>query len=280
MCDGLGLPISLDSPFMRKLYDRADQVCDNIYISVQEYLIDRVHRKTGGELELIEDGTFSQTGHNSQDQSFTDHKIVFLRVIYFQYTCQLSVTDRFDKSKYIILHIYGFVREALADCFVTIMARFPGDRKPRHIACHYGKRYTSIKTNPKPGVFTCSAQKLEPIGVEQALKDILIPKHGLFLKSINADGDTRTKKTIETCVWNADDVQKRGIDESYIGKNVVDYPFEKKECWSHMKKNIPKKLEGIFRDLDLFGTQPAQFSKSKSLYMSRRIQFELGYEYN
>ena len=172
------------------------------------------------------------------------------------------------------------VREALTDCFVTLMARFPGERKPLHIAGHYCKRYTNTKTNPKPGVLTCSAQKLEPIGVEEALKDILNPKHGLILKSINADGDARTKKIVETCVWNVEDVQKRDIDQSYIGKKVVNYPFKKIECWSHLKKNIPKKLEAIFKDLDLFGTKPAQFSKSKSMYMSRRIQFELGYEYD
>ena len=87
---------------MRNLFNRADQVCDTIYNFVQDYLIDRVHRKAGGELNLIEDGTFSQTGHNSQDQSFTDDQIVFLRVIYFQYTCQFSRSLYRVKSRYFL----------------------------------------------------------------------------------------------------------------------------------------------------------------------------------
>ena len=85
---------------MRNLFNRADQVCDKIYNFVQDYLIDRVHRKACGELDLIDDGTFSQTGHNSQDQSFTDDQIMFLRVIYFQYTCQLSDILEHEPGRY------------------------------------------------------------------------------------------------------------------------------------------------------------------------------------
>ena len=139
-----------------------------------------------------------------------------------------------------------FVREALSDCFYTLMVRFPGE-KPLHLASCYSMRYTHPKTNPKEGVHTCSAQKLEPLSLEQALKDILNPKYGLMVNSMNADGDSRTKKVMETCRWKAEDIEKRGIDEYYIGKNVIDYQFEKIECWSHLKKNIPGKLELIFK---------------------------------
>ena len=141
------------------------------------------------------------------------------------------------------------------DCFYTLMVEFPGERKPYHMAGCYLKRYTYPKINPKEGVLTCSAQKLEPLALEQALKDILNPKYGLEMTSIIADGDSRTKKVMETCVWELEDVEKRGLDEYYIGKNVIDYEFAKIECWSHLKKNIPIKLEGIFKDGEFLNFQ-------------------------
>ena len=60
---------------------------------------------------------------------------------------------------------------------------------------------------------------------------------------------------METCVWGVEDVEKRGLDEYYIGKNVIDYQFAKIECWSHLKKNIPQTLEGIFKAWEFLNFQ-------------------------
>ena len=60
-----------------------------------------------------------------------------------------------------------------------------------------------------------------------------------MVNSINADGDSRTKNVMETCLWKAEDVEKRGIDEYYVGKNVIDYEFGKKMLESFEKKTFP-----------------------------------------
>ena len=56
--DALGMPITLDSPFMRNLYDRVDQVCDKLYSQVQRHLIKRVLKELDGKLKLYGDATF------------------------------------------------------------------------------------------------------------------------------------------------------------------------------------------------------------------------------
>ena len=70
------------------------------------------------------------------------------------------------------------------------MAKVPGYEKEKVVAWKYLQR-TWRKESPAPHVLTCSAAKLESIGIEAAVKSLFKPKNGLKLVGTVSDGDVK-----------------------------------------------------------------------------------------
>ena len=74
------------------------------------------------------------------------------------------------------------------DCFVSLQTKANG----RDIIIgHSHEKRTAGDTAPAPGIHTCSAKALEPLGTKAAIKSVFQPKNGLKLIAVNGDGDSQ-----------------------------------------------------------------------------------------
>ena len=74
------------------------------------------------------------------------------------------------------------------DCFTSLQTKVNGRSV---IIGHSHEKRTAGDTAPAPGIHTCSAKALEPLGTKAAIKSVFQPKNGLKLIAVNGDGDAQ-----------------------------------------------------------------------------------------
>ena len=76
--------------------------------------------------------------------------------------------------------------------------------------------------------------------------------------------------------WETSDIDKYAIERSYVGELVVD-DFTKRECTSHILKNLFGHVKTIIDGIGIYGSGKACFSDKKIMQMTAGIARELMY---
>ena len=84
----------------------------------------------------------------------------------------------------------------------------------------------------------------------------------------------KIEKVISEMVWEMCDIDEYNIAPDYVGDKVAG-DFLKRECTSHILKNLFKNVKSIIEMLGLYGTGQALFSDKKIMKMASGISREL-----
>ena len=107
------------------------------------------------------------------------------------------------------------------ECLVSLMA-WTGDPVPKIMfQCHLKRTNQKDPRAIGTDVLRCTAHELEGAGVENVIKKVMDPKHGLRLTELTTDGDQNAKKFTEKGVWQHND----NVPADYIDKKICCYIF-------------------------------------------------------
>ena len=96
----------------------------------------------------------------------------------------------------------------------------------------------------------------------------------IFVQNLKINITLKIEKIISEMLWENSDVDEYNIEPYYVGDRVVGN-FLKRECTSHILKNLFKNVKSIIESLGLHGTGKALFSNKKIMKMTSGISREL-----